>query len=94
MICAAIFKNGEFVGISADGSFDIVIDPEQDKLTIRTANRMGGLGPEGHVAGTTGVDAIRANKQGADVIYTLQGVRVEKATKGLYIINGKVILMK
>jgi hypothetical protein len=94
MIGAAIFKNGEFVGISADGSFDIVIDPEQDKLTIRTANRMGGLGPEGHVAGTTGVDAIRANKQGADVIYTLQGVRVEKATKGLYIINGKVIVMK
>ena len=27
-------------------------------------------------------------------IYTLQGVRVEKATRGLYIINGKKVLVK
>jgi hypothetical protein len=95
MTGAAIFKNGEFVGISIDGSFDITIDPAQDKLTIRTANRMGGLGPEGHVSGTTGIQPSTVNGQcSTSDIYTLQGVRVEKATKGIYIINGKKVVIK
>ena len=95
MTGAAIFKNGEFAGVSIDGSFDITIDPAQDKLTIRTANRMGGLGPEGHVSGTTGIQPSMVNGQRSTFdIYTLQGVRVEKATKGIYIINGKKVVIK
>ena len=100
MTGAAIFKNGEFAGISTYGSFDITIDPSQDKLTIRTANRMGGLGPEGKVATTTtGIADVRSKTE--DVrgeIYDLQGRRIangQKPTaKGLYIINGHKVVIK
>ena len=96
MTGAAIFKNGEFAGVSIDGSFDITIDPAQDKLTIRTANRMGGLGPEGTVATTTtGIADVRSKME--DVrgeIYDLQGRRVAQPTKGLYIVNGKKVVIK
>ena len=60
----AIFKNDEFVGLSIDGSFKIDIDPAVDELTIRTANRMGGLGKAGHVEGTaTAISTVKGHLQ-------------------------------
>ena len=93
MTGCAIFKNGEFAGLSTDGSFKINIDPAVDELTIRTANSMGGLGKEVHVDGTatTGINTVKAT-EGKDVIYNLQGVRVNNAGKGIYIINGKKVI--
>lgn len=91
----ALFKNNELVGITPNTSYSITVDPEKDKLTIRSANARGGFGTEAHVAGTTGIDAAKTDaRQQADAIYTLQGVRVNKATKGIYIINGKKVVMK
>lgn len=91
----ALFKNNELVGITPNTSYSITVDPEKDKLTIRSANARGGFGTEAHVAGTTGIDAAKTDaRQQADAIYTLQGVRVSKATKGIYIINGKKVVMK
>lgn len=49
------------------------------------------------VLGTaTGIENITSTpiKAQDDAIYTLQGVRVAKATKGLYIINGKKVVVK
>ena len=96
MTGAAIFKNGEFMGVSIDGSFDIAIDPAQDKLTIRTANRMGGLGPEGHVAGTTDIKTLTVERGtlNDNSYYNLAGQRVAQPTKGLYIINGRKVVIK
>ncbi len=96
MTGAAIFKNGEFMGVSIDGSFDIAIDPAQDKLTIRTANRMGGLGPEGHVAGTTDIKTLNVERGtlNDNSYYNLAGQRVAQPTKGLYIINGRKVVIK
>ena len=91
-IAYAIFKNGEFAGLSNEGSFNITIDPAVDELTIRTANGMGGLGAAAHVEGTaTGIETVKV-ADGKDVIYNLQGVRVNKPGKGLYIINGKKVI--
>ena len=42
--------------------------------------------------GTTGLAMPQLNKE--DVIYTLTGVRVQKAQKGIYIINGKKTYVK
>ena len=94
MIGCAIFKNGEFAGISTNGTFSIAIDPEKDKLTIRTANRMGGLGAEGHVAGTTGIEKVESSKLKVQSYYDLQGRQVTNPTKGLYIVNGKKVVIK
>jgi hypothetical protein len=45
--------------------------------------------------GETGIDAIEdAEPAVSSDIYDLSGRRVEKATKGLYIINGKKVLVK
>ena len=91
----AIFKNGALAGITTGTSYSITVDPEADKLTIRSANARGGFGAESHVAGTTGIEAAKMDaQQQADAIYTLQGVRVSKATKGIYIVNGKKVVMK
>ena len=91
----AIFKNGEFVAISGSG-YAIAIDPATDELTVRVVNMMGGFGPAAQVAMTgTSIQAINAAmERGEQVIYNLSGQRVNRATKGLYIINGKKIAVK
>ena len=91
MTGCAIFKNGEFVGLSTNGSFNITVDPAVDELTIRAANMMGGLGADAHVEGTTGIQTVKAT-DGKEVIYNLQGVRLNNPGKGIYIINGKKVI--
>lgn len=44
--------------------------------------------------GTTNIDNLGINAPADDVIYDLTGRRVEKATKGIYIINGKKTYIK
>jgi len=92
-VAYAIFKRGEFVALTDATSYNVDINPDLHRLTIRSANAMGGFGPEAHVAGTTGIKPIRTTN-GEDVIYNLQGVRVKKAGKGIYIINGKKTVVK
>ena len=96
MIACALFKNGEFVGISADGTFnDITIDPAKDALTIRTANMRGGFGPEGPVEGTAAsVKTVKTAANANGAIYNMQGMRIQKPQKGLYIINGKKMVIQ
>ena len=48
----------------------------------------------GQTSKSTGIEAITAKKLEKSVIYNLQGVRVDNAQKGLYIINGKKVVMK
>ena len=43
--------------------------------------------------GTTGINGVE-NEQRENVIYNLRGQRVENPTKGLYIINGKKVIIK
>lgn len=57
-----------------------------------------GTGKSAQVAVTvtpaTGIHAIVQDSKNANVIYDLQGRRVYKPTKGIYVINGKKILIK
>ena len=43
---------------------------------------------------TTGIESVESNGADNDAIYNMQGVRVEKAQKGVYIQNGKKIVVK
>lgn len=43
---------------------------------------------------TTGIANLKAAADGDDAIYNLNGQRIEKATKGIYIIDGKKMIMK
>ena len=42
--------------------------------------------------GETGINAVQSSESTVQSIYDLQGRRVEKATKGIYIVNGKKVL--
>ena len=91
-----IEKNGEFVGITAGTSYTIGEIGEKDELTIRAANGRGGFGEAKIVSKTaTSIKAINAAmERGEQVIFNLAGQRVNKASKGLYIINGKKTIVK
>ena len=89
----ALFMNDKFITLTDDTSYDIEVNPDRYRLSIRSANAMGGFGPEAHVAGTTGIQTVKRT-MGDDVIYNLQGVRVKNPGKGIYIINGKKTILK
>lgn len=95
-IAYLIEKNGEFVGITKEFTYPIEVDAEKDKLTIRSANARGGFGEAKQVSNTaTSIKAINAAmERGEQVIYNLSGQRVNKATRGLYIINGRKVAIK
>ena len=89
----ALFMNDTFITLTDDTSYNIEINPDRYRLSIRSANAMGGFGPEAHVAGTTGIQTVK-RCMGDDVIYNLQGVRVKNPGKGIYIINGKKTILR
>ena len=89
----ALFMNDKFITLTDETSYNIEVNPDLYRLSIRSANAMGGFGPEGHVAGTTGIQTVKKAK-GDDVIYNLQGVRVKNPGKGIYIINGKKTILR
>ena len=95
-IAYMIEKNGEFVGITAGSSMAVEANAESDQLTIRAANARGGFGEAKQVAYTgTSIQAINAAiERGEQVIFNLAGQRVNKTTKGMYIINGKKMVVK
>jgi len=95
-IAYMIEKNGKFVGITTGSSMTVEANVETDKLTIRAANGRGGFGEAKQVTGTgTSIQAVNAAiERGEQVIFNLAGQRVNKATKGMYIINGKKVVIK
>ena len=42
----------------------------------------------------TGLDGIRENRSGDGTVYNLQGQKVENPSRGIYIINGKKVVVK
>ena len=89
----ALFMNNTFLTMTNETSYNVEVNPDLDRLSIRSANAMGGFGPKAHIAGTTGIQTVKRNADN-DIIYNLQGVRVKKPGKGIYIINGKKTIVK
>ena len=46
------------------------------------------------VKGGVGVSGVKANTAKEDATYTINGIRVQKTQKGIYIINGKKVMVK
>lgn len=47
-----------------------------------------------YIDGSTGISAVRKTQYADGNFYTLQGIRVDKPTKGIYIQNGKKVVIK
>ena len=105
----AICKDGEVVGFTTESEIDVTTlanasaplrhaATEAESWTVRAANEMGGLsgevGVNGPVTGINTTKAVIENNLTDGAIYTLQGVRVTNPTKGIYIINGRKVVIK
>lgn len=95
----AVCKNGSVVAFTTAESFDVstVGTTDTDVWSIRAANEMGGLNQAVKVGEdpTTAIESVKKDSTADDgAIYNLQGVRVSKAQKGIYIINGKKVVLK
>ncbi len=69
--------------IAADGTYNVVVTFDAVKLEATMV-----------ASGATGINSIAADEMKDATIYTISGQRVEKAQKGLYIINGKKVVIK
>ena len=88
----AVVKNGQVVDFTTTPSY--TVDDATAKYALRAANEMGGLSEAVAATIETGISTLTTKKVADDAVYTLSGQRVSKATKGLYIINGKTVVVK
>lgn len=90
-----IERGGDFVAI-VDGTQTSATIPEgpSEGYTVRAANRMGGFGQLTAVGQTSGVKAVVNGLQTSLCYYDLQGRRVAKPSKGVYVVNGKKVVVK
>ncbi|MBO5698734.1 MAG: hypothetical protein J6R79_01855 [Bacteroidaceae bacterium] len=97
--CYAITGTGSWAPI-AEGSY---LNPF--RFYLKMTNRNGSPVKADKVAqtihiylkgeeGTTGIEETTVNTQESTVIYDLQGRRVTHPTKGMYIVNGKKVILK
>ena len=87
---------GSFVLMNKDGKVGFYMTTSEFTLTANTAYIPGTASARGFIAidgEATGISAVNAEQEGAEV-YNLNGQRVSKAQKGLYIQNGKKVIMK
>ena len=91
--CTVIFKDGKYVGNTAENSFTV---SEIGTYTLRTANEMGGLSTEETAieVTSTGIDVVTGTKPSQETRYNLAGQRVTSSHKGLVIVNGKKVVIK
>jgi hypothetical protein len=71
------------------------VDSAHAYLDLNGSNARGRLSISfGNGEGTTGIENFNVDKSDDMQIYDLKGQRIDKPTKGLYIINGKKVLIK
>jgi hypothetical protein len=102
----AIYDGEELLGLVFNGTSFAVSDtqgaPSLDEevtdntttYTIRVGNIMGGLSEDFPVTKTTGIKNLNVDQNGELKVYDLQGRRVNTTTKGVYIVNGKKVVVK
>lgn len=69
---------------------------EHAYLDISTSNARGHLimSFDDNDEGVTGINAIESGRENSEVIYDLRGQRVQNLKKGIYIVNGKKMVIK
>lgn len=93
--CYVIFKDGAYVANQTATTFEAT---ENGAYTVRAANLNGGLGltsAEVVVSQATGISSTPAVQPSAKpVIIDLQGRRVTNPTRGLYIVDGRKVILQ
>lgn len=102
----AIFKDGELLTIvgseatsytieeSTSGAPSLEGDTATPVYTLRAANERGGFGEPKEVTVADGINRLNIDQNGDVKVYDLQGRRVMTPTTGVYIVNGKKVVIK
>ncbi|MBR2238413.1 MAG: Ig-like domain-containing protein [Prevotella sp.] len=90
----AIVKDGKVIDFTIENSY--TVDDATASYSVRAANEMGGLSEASATAAiTTAISEVTNGEQAVPkTVYNINGIRVQKAQKGLYIINGKKVVVK
>ena len=89
----AIVKNGKVVDFTTEATY--TVDDAEATWAVRAANEMGGLCEASEATITTGISEMENEFDTVpDRIYNINGIRVQKAQKGLYIVGGKKVVIK
>ena len=92
----AIVKDGAVIDFTTEPTYALQSDGE---YAVRAANEMGGLSEASATVTASGVTTGITEVENAEPvfngeIYNVQGIRVDKARKGLYIVNGRKVVIK
>ena len=85
--------DAQFALINCSAENEVVIPAQKAFLLINSASTARELSIVFEDGTTTGISAVAA-ENGAETVYNLQGQRVSKAQKGLFIVNGKKVVRK
>ena len=88
----AIVKDNKVIDFVTEPTY--TVDDASAKYAVRAANEMGGLSEATIASVNTGISSQKVAVSEDNTIYNLAGQRVNKATKGMYIINGKKVVIK
>ena len=91
----AIVKDGKVIDFTIEPKY--IVDDITASYAVRAANEMGGLSEASATAVTvaTAISEVANGEQAVpETIYNLNGVRVQKAQRGLFIVNGKKVVIK
>ena len=93
----AVFVDGKFDGITAQTSYAPAATGK--RYEVRAANAMGGFGPAAVVATADAIDSVTTNNVVAYDYYTVDGMRLAKAQRGLnirvsHLANGSTVTEK
>ena len=90
----AIVKDGHVVDFTTSPSY--TVDDAGAHYAVRAANEMGGLGEAAEAALSD--DGIRETgiepTASGSAVYNLQGIRVGQPRQGVYVINGRKVIMR
>ena len=97
-ICYVVTKNGEVAGFTTETTFDGYT--EGDLWQVQAVNENGGLSAFGTAtaSGTTAIETVESPLSESvarrTTYYDLQGRIVTNPAKGIYILNGRKVMMK
>lgn len=88
----AIVADDKVKAIVDANNTSYVVDNPEAEYAVRAANEMGGFGTPAVASPGAGINSLNADSNTSAEIHTLAGVRVSKASKGVYIICNKKIV--
>ena len=91
-LCWAVVKDGRVVSFTTEPQY--TVDDASANWAVRAANEMGGLSAPADLSTATAVQSVVLPESSSAAVYSLQGIRVSKPAAGVYIRDGRKVVVK